>query len=131
MNPTSILSGGMPSSEMVKDNKLREHLTGCMEEVFDAAKKIFGIARFPTECASIQRILKSTERAGERATIKPSMLADWERGRPLEIQAILGLPIRIAANAGVKLPRIQSMYAFLTQLELARSRKKEANQDRS
>ncbi|EFP81045.1 hypothetical protein PGT21_007985 [Puccinia graminis f. sp. tritici] len=131
MNPTSILSGGMPSSEMVKDGELREHLSGCMEEVFEAAKKIFGIASFPAEFASIERILKSTERAGERATIKPSMLADWEQGRPLEIQAILGLPIRIAANAAIKLPRIQSMYAFLTQLELARSQKKEANQHSS
>ncbi|KAI7959001.1 hypothetical protein MJO28_002792 [Puccinia striiformis f. sp. tritici] len=128
MNPTSILSGGLPSSEMVKNSELRSHLTGCMEEIFEAAKKIFGITSFPVHFASIERILESTERAGERSTIKPSMLVDWELGRPLEIDAILGHPIRIAARAGIKLNRIQSMYAFLTQLQLARSKTTGMNQ---
>ncbi|OAV93900.1 hypothetical protein PTTG_04397 [Puccinia triticina 1-1 BBBD Race 1] len=123
MNPTSILSGGLPSSEMVKNPQLRLHLQGCMQEVFEAAKKIFGIESFPANFASIERILQSTEKAGESSTIKPSMLVDWELGRPLEIQAIMGFPIRIATRAGVKLARIQSMYAFLNQLQLARSKK--------
>ncbi|KAI9619272.1 hypothetical protein H4Q26_011955 [Puccinia striiformis f. sp. tritici PST-130] len=83
---------------------------------------------FPVHFASIERILESTERAGERSTIKPSMLVDWELGRPLEIEAILGHPIRIAARAGIKLNRIQSMYAFLTQLQLARSKTTVMNQ---
>ncbi|EFP76676.2 hypothetical protein PGT21_012261 [Puccinia graminis f. sp. tritici] len=130
MNPTSILSGGLPSSEMVKSPQLRSHLEGCMEEIFEAAKKVFMIERFPAKFASIERILESTERAGEQSTIKPSMLVDWELGRLLEIEAILGLPIRIAARAGVKLARIQSMYAFLTQLQLARSQKNGLNQAR-
>ena len=94
-----------------------------MQEVFEAAKKIFGIESFPANFASIERILQSTEKAGESSTIKPSMLVDWELGRPLEIQAIMGFPIRIATRAGVKLARIQSMYAFLNQLQLARSKK--------
>jgi len=122
MNPSSILSGGLPSSEMVKRAELRKHLEGCMEEVFEATKKIFGMASFPAGFASIERILESTERAGERSIIKPSMLVDWELGRPLELEAILGLPIRIAARAGITLHRIQSMYAFLSQLQLARSK---------
>ena len=32
------------SSEMVKDPELRKHLEDCIEEVFVAAKKIFGMA---------------------------------------------------------------------------------------
>jgi ketopantoate reductase len=47
------------------------------------------------------------------------MLADWECGSLLEIDAILGTPIRIANRAGIHLPRIQSMYAFLSQLQRA------------
>jgi ketopantoate reductase len=122
MNPTSILSGGLPSTEMVKIPQLRIHLEGCMEEVLEAGKKIFGIDSYPAGLASIERILQSTERSGERSTIKPSMLVDWELGRPLELEAILGLPIRISSRAGCKMARIQSMYAFLSQLQLARSK---------
>jgi len=40
MNPSSILSGRQASSEMVKEPELRKHLEDCMEEVFEAAKKI-------------------------------------------------------------------------------------------
>ncbi|OAV89128.1 2-dehydropantoate 2-reductase [Puccinia triticina 1-1 BBBD Race 1] len=130
MNPTSILSGGMASSEMVKDGGLREHLAGCMGEVFGAALQIFGLAEFPAEFASIEQILRSTERAGERATIKPSMLLDWEASRPLETEVILGNPLRIANRAGINLARIQSMYAFLTQLQLARAKKADINHAR-
>ncbi|PLW09399.1 hypothetical protein PCANC_00066 [Puccinia coronata f. sp. avenae] len=120
MNPSSILCGGKASADMLKDGELRTHLTGCMEEVFAAACTIFAIPSFPDHFASIERILQSTEKAGARARIKPSMLADWERGSPLEIDAILGTPIRIANRAGIHLPRIQSMYAFLSKLQRAR-----------
>ncbi|POW16647.1 hypothetical protein PSTT_01131 [Puccinia striiformis] len=118
MNPTSILSGGLPSSNMVKEGGLRVYLEGCMTEVFEAAKIIFGIESFPPHLASIERILKSIETAGQRLKIKPSMLVDGELGRPLEIKATMGLPIRIATRAGIKLSGIQSMYAFLTHLQL-------------
>ncbi|POW14785.1 hypothetical protein PSTT_02667 [Puccinia striiformis] len=121
MNPTSILSGGLQSTDMVKEGEPRVHLEGCVTEVFEAAKVIFGIDSFPSHFASIERILKSTEKAGQRSIIKPSMLVDWELGRPLEIGAIsiMGIPIQVAARAGIKLSRIQSMYAFLTQLRPA------------
>ncbi|KAA1112027.1 hypothetical protein PGT21_020419 [Puccinia graminis f. sp. tritici] len=119
-----------PQPEMVKSPQLRSHLKGCMEEIFKAATKIFKIKRFPAKFASIQRILESTERAGKQSTIKPSMLVDWELGRPLKIKAILGFPIQIAACAGVKLAWIQSMYTFLTQLQLARLQKNGLNQAR-
>lgn len=42
------------------------------------------------------------------------MFVDWENGKTLEIKAILGLPIRIAARASARLERIQTMYALLT-----------------
>ncbi|PLW41197.1 hypothetical protein PCANC_08583 [Puccinia coronata f. sp. avenae] len=93
-----------------------------MEEGFAATFTIFAIPSFPDHFASIKRILQSTEKAGARARIKLSMLADWERGSLLEIDAILGTPIRIANRAGIHLPRIQSMYAFLSQLQRVASK---------
>lgn len=41
------------------------------------------------------------------------MLLDWEAGRPLELEVILGNPVKIARAKGFEMPRLQSMYALL------------------
>ena len=41
------------------------------------------------------------------------MVQDWEAGRALELDAILGNAIRIAVAHGAPMPRLQSMYALL------------------
>lgn len=41
------------------------------------------------------------------------MLLDWEAGRPLELEVILGNPVKIARGKGFEMPRLQSMYALL------------------
>ena len=44
---------------------------------------------------------------------KTSMLVDYESGRPLEADAILGNVCRIAAKNGVKVPHLDTCYALL------------------
>jgi len=109
MNPSAVLSGGLPNAEMVMNPEVREHLQACMYEVFAAAPKILGVP-FPEKLAKPELILKSTER---NTGGKPSMLVDWEADRPMELEVILGNPIRIARRHGVEMPRLQSMYALL------------------
>lgn len=41
------------------------------------------------------------------------MLLDWEAGRPMELEVILGNPVKIARAKGFEMPRLQSMYALL------------------
>ncbi|KAK7557100.1 2-dehydropantoate 2-reductase [Phyllosticta citricarpa] len=108
-NPSAILSGGRGNADMVTDAELRAHLHGIMAELYDAAPRILG-RPFPDKLAAPDTILKSTER---NKGGKPSMLLDWERGQPLELEVILGLPIRIARQRGVELPRLQTVYALL------------------
>jgi 2-dehydropantoate 2-reductase len=120
MNPSAVLSGGKGNAVMVMDPELREHLKACMEEVFVAAPKILG-RKFPDKLARPEAILKSTERnKGGR----PSMLVDWEMGRPMELEVILGNPVRIARGKGVEMPRLQSLYALLRSAQAERERKK-------
>lgn len=109
MNPSAVLSGGVGNAEMSLNPELREHLQACMYEVFAAAPKILGVP-FPDKLAKPEVILRSTER---NKGGKPSMLVDWEQGRPMELEVILGNPIRIARRHGVEMPRLQSMYALL------------------
>lgn len=62
-------------------------------------------------------MIRSTER---NTGGKPSILLDWDAGRPMELEVILGNPIRIAREKGVTLPRIQSLYALLRSAQEAR-----------
>ena len=109
MNPSSVLTAGCGNAEMTLDPELRIHLAGVMQEVLDTAPKVLG-RPFPAKLATAEQILKSTER---NTSGKPSMLLDWERGNAMELEVILGNPVRIARRKGYEMPRLQSLYALL------------------
>jgi 2-dehydropantoate 2-reductase len=121
-NPSAVLAGGIGNADMVMDPEIREHIKACMEEVFDAAPKILG-REFPEKLARPEQILKSTER---NKGSKPSMLLDWEAGRPMELEVILGNPVRIARREGVTMPRLQTLYALLRSAQQQREERKKA-----
>ncbi|KAH8884640.1 2-dehydropantoate 2-reductase [Thozetella sp. PMI_491] len=118
-NPSAVLSGGRGNADMVRDPELREHLAGVMREIWEATPRILGRG-FPDELAAPERILKSTER---NVGSKPSMLLDWEGARSLELEVILGNPVRIARAKGVELPRMQTLYALLRSAQAMREEK--------
>jgi 2-dehydropantoate 2-reductase len=47
---------------------------------------------------------------------KPSMLQDYERGRPMEVDAILALPCAFARAAGVPAPTLEAVHALTARL---------------
>lgn len=111
MNPSAVLSGGTGNARMSFDPELRRHLKACMEEIFETAPQVLG-RPWPPKLASAdaEKILKSTER---NASGLPSMLLDWNAGRPMELEVILGNPIRLARRKGYEMPRLQTLYALL------------------
>lgn len=120
MNPSAVLSGGRGNADMVMDPELREHLRGVMDEIRDAMPQILGKA-FPESLAAPEKIIRSTERnKGGR----PSMLLDWDAGRPMELEVILGNPVRIARERGASLPRMQSLYALLKSAQEVRDKER-------
>ena len=121
MNPSAVLCGGLGNADMVLDPELRAHLAGVMREIWDAAPRILGREEPFKGLADAEKILRSTER---NVGSKPSMLLDWEAGRPLEIEVILGNPVRIARARGVELPRMQSLYALLRSAQRLREARK-------
>ena len=44
---------------------------------------------------------------------KPSMLQDYERGRPMEIDALLAAPLEFARAAGVAAPTLEAIVALV------------------
>ncbi|OWP00497.1 hypothetical protein B2J93_353 [Marssonina coronariae] len=118
MNPAAVLSGGSTNNEMSMDPEMYLHLKGVMDEVLSTAEQILGTP-LPKEFASSEAILMSTQR--NTSGSKPSMLLDWEQGKKMELEVILGNPLRIAREKGLPMPRLQTVYALLRRAEQKRA----------
>ena len=114
MNPSAVLSNGTTNNAMSTDPELYIHLKGVMGEVLSTAPKVLGTP-LPKEFATPEAILKSTQK--NTSGSKPSMLLDWEQGKKMELEVILGNPIRIAREKGLEMPRLQSLYALLRKAQ--------------
>lgn len=121
MNPSAVLSGGSTNNAMATDPELYLHLKGVMEEVLSTAPKVLGTP-LPKEFATSDAILRSTQK--NTSGSKPSMLLDWEQGKTMELEVILGNPIRIAREKGFEMPRLQSLYALLRMAQENREAQK-------
>ncbi|KAF2731320.1 2-dehydropantoate 2-reductase [Polyplosphaeria fusca] len=117
MNPSSVLAGCVSNYAMSNDKDMAEHITGVMNEVLSVAPKILG-RPFPKEFATAEQILRSTRKNTSES--KPSMALDWEQGKTMELEVILGNPIRIAQERGFELPRLQTLYALLRMAQAHR-----------
>ena len=101
---------GYKNSETVSHELGKMHAANVMKEVFDTAQAIFG-RPFPESFASIDAVLNSVTR---NKNAKSSMLLDWEAKKPLEIDAILRVPIEKAREIGIAMPRLETMYAIIS-----------------
>lgn len=108
-NGLAITAGGIDTSAILADDVLRARALALMDEVVAAANKC-GYA-LPT--AEALKQLKRTETLG---AYKPSTLLDFEAGRPLEIEAIWGKPLRRAIAAGAEMSQLSALYAQLKML---------------
>jgi len=121
MNPSSVLSGGSTNNAMAIDAELSIHLKGVMDEILETAPKVIG-APFPNEFASSKAIMRSTQKNTSGSL--PSMWADWAQGKPMELEVIMGNPIRLARDAGYDMPRLQTLYALLKMAQTKRDQAK-------
>ncbi|MEG4505319.1 putative 2-dehydropantoate 2-reductase [Microcoleus sp. F6_B4] len=84
-----------------------------MEEVVAGAKSCDRI--IPDDF--IPHMLEYTEKMKPYRT---SMKIDYDESRPLEVEAIFGNPIRVAEQAGIKLPQIEVLYRMLKFVDFQR-----------
>jgi len=109
-NGLSILGGGIDTSAILADVALRRATLALMGEVIFAGNK----CGHPLPDSAALEQIKRTETMG---AYKPSTLLDWGAGRPLEIEAIWGEPLRRATAAGASVPRLEIVYALLKALD--------------
>lgn len=111
-NGLSIACGGIDTAAILSDAHLRGECLGLMEEVILAAHQ----CGYSLPEGIVQEEIRRTELMGR---YKPSTLVDFEQGRPLEIEAIWGEPLRRAEAVGATTPRLRTLYATLKTIDSA------------
>ncbi|UJJ31773.1 putative 2-dehydropantoate 2-reductase [Halopseudomonas maritima] len=103
-----VLNAG--TQELVNNPASRKLITEMMEEVIAAARaRGVGIPD-----GVIDYMFKGTEAMPD---YHPSMYHDWLHKRPMELDALYGELLRLGAEAGCSLPKIEAMLDQLTFLQ--------------
>ena len=113
-NPYSVITKGTVG-ELLDFEGTREVLRRLMEECFKVAEA-YGVKLKPS---LIERYLKSSP---DLKGYKTSMLLDFERGKPLEIDGITGALIRKAEKKGIEVPYNKCVYSTVRFLLKKRSK---------
>lgn len=108
-NPLSVLSGGLSTNDILTTQE--PLVRAIMEEIRQIAEAV-GHA-LPSGIVDQQ--IDSTHKM---PPYKTSMLLDFEAGRPMETEAILGNAVRAGRRAGVAIPHLESIYALMKMREL-------------
>ena len=106
------------SAELMADPDTRRLAEELMREVAEGA----GACGRPIDDAFIRHMLDLTRKMKPYRT---SMKIDCDLGRPMEVEAIFGRPLRAARKAGAACPRIAALCAALRFID-ARNRERRA-----
>ncbi|MDQ6810174.1 MAG: 2-dehydropantoate 2-reductase [Verrucomicrobiota bacterium] len=109
-NGLAVAAGGVTTDVILRDHDLHRATQALMAEIINAANAC-GVPVSQNE-AELQ-----LQRTASLGAYKPSTLIDFEAGRPLEIDAIWGEPLRRARAAGASTPRLEMLCALLTSLD--------------
>ena len=114
-NGLSIAAGAVTTDVLCADPALRGEVQALMREVQAAARQL-GID-IPDDV-----LRKQYDVTPPMGPYRPSSLVDFLAGRPLEIEAIWGEPLRRAQAAGAAMPRLALLYALLRRIDADRTR---------
>lgn len=108
-NGLAIAAGGVTVAEILGDPGLRTLARNLMTEVLDAARRLGH--EIPDTFADYQ-----IDRSASMGAYKPSSMVDWERDRPVEVEAIWGEPWRQGVAAGASMGRMETVYRILQRV---------------
>lgn len=107
-NPLSVLSGGLSTRSILGTQE--PLVRAIMEEIC----RIAAALGHPLPADIVDKQVESTHKM---PPYKTSMLLDFEAGRPMETEAILGNAVRAAHRAGVAIPHLETVYALMKMRE--------------
>jgi 2-dehydropantoate 2-reductase len=109
-NPISVLGGRIDTKAMVENRETLHLVRRVMEEVCRIAEA----AGHPLPSRVVQENIDGTLKMTPYQT---SMLVDFEAGRPMEVEAILGDALRVANLYGVSAPHMETLYSLLKSVD--------------
>lgn len=119
-NGLSVAGGGIGTQTIVTNAELRRTAERAMGEVVAAGNADLGavgsVARLDA-AEVIPRMFALTETMGDYRT---SMVIDYVLGNELEVETILGNPVRRARELGVATPTIETLYALVSHADRVR-----------
>lgn len=113
-NPVSVLSGGLSTQEILSAQE--PLIRTIMHEVLDIAKA----CGYPLPMTSIETNLEQTY---VMPPYKTSMLLDYQQGKAMETEVIIGNTVRAAKRQRVNCPTLDTLYALLKLKELEKKSK--------
>ncbi len=114
-NPISVLTGGADTAKIMAQEDIRYLVRKVMEEV-----RL--IAEAEGHVIPAEAIEQNIEDTVKMAPFQTSMLQDFEAGRPMEIEAILGAPLQVAKRRGLSVPYLETLYPLMKMVALRESR---------
>lgn len=120
-NPICALSLSRDAAFLASSSMAEKLVTEVMEEVVLVAQAL-GHTNITSDFAR-EQLQRALERKGTKG-IEPSMLVDVLNGRRMEVEVILGNPIKVAREVGVDVPRMETLYALLKALDEAAALRK-------
>jgi 2-dehydropantoate 2-reductase len=110
-NPISALTGATLAG-MTRHPEVSQLVRSIMQEGECVATRL-GM-KLPV---TIEQRIAGAEKVGEHKT---SMLQDWEAGRPLELEPVVGAVLELGEKLGVAMPHTRAVYACVKLMEEGR-----------
>ena len=108
-NGISISEGGVDTSVILNDESLLFLVEALMREVIQVANKL----GYNLSDSLIDHNIKETKSMGP---YRPSSMIDFMEGRPVEVEAIWGNPVRVGRSVGVEIPNMEALYDSIKSL---------------
>jgi 2-dehydropantoate 2-reductase len=109
-NPVSVLGGVLDTGHILDAEGGEAFIRRAMQEI----RAVAAATGHPLPEELIGQFIDGTRKA---PPYKTSMALDFERGRPMETEVILGNAVRAARREGVAIPVLDSLYALMKMVE--------------
>lgn len=109
-NPISVLGGVFDTDDMLGTSEGEALVRSAMQEVCAVA----AATGHPLPPALPEQYISATRKA---PAYKTSMALDFENGRPMETEVILGNALRAGRREGVPIPHLETLYGLMKMAE--------------
>ena len=116
-NPVSVAGGALDTAQMLGTEEGMATIRRGMEEI----RAIAAATGNPLPAELVDQFIDATRKA---PAYKTSMALDFENGRPMETEVILGNVVLAARREGVPAPTLEAMYGLMKMIE-----RKQADRD--